>query len=174
MLLAGRREGLVGALQDPLRADVDPGAGRHLAEHRQTLGLETAELVPVREPGHEQRVRDQHARRARMGAEDGDGLAALDEQRLVGFELEQRRDDRAQRLVAAGGPAGAAVDDEPGRVLGHLGVEVVAQHPQGGLLVPALAVELRAARRVYGGQITDERFDQGVGGGGHAETLSGR
>ncbi len=31
------------------------------------------------------------------------GLPALHEQRLVGLELEQRGDDRPQRLVAAGG-----------------------------------------------------------------------
>src|SRR5205823_10242761 len=115
----------------------------------------------------------QDARRARVRAENGDRLAALDEQRLVGLELEQCRDDRTQRVVTAGGAAGAAVDDEPGRVFGHLGVEVVAEHPQRRLLVPALAVQLGTARSMYRGQVADERLDQGVGGGGHAETLSG-
>ena len=63
VLLAGRRERLVRALQDPLRADVDPAAGGHLAEHRQALGLEPPELVPGRPARHEQRVRDEDARR---------------------------------------------------------------------------------------------------------------
>ncbi len=171
--LPGGGEGLVGALEDPLGADVDPRTGRHLTEHRQPLGLQPPELVPVGEPGHEQRVRDQDARRARVRAEDAHRLAALDKQRLVRLELEQRGDDRPQRLVAAGGAAGAAVDHQPGRVLGHLGVEVVAQHPQGRLLVPALAVKLGAPRRAHRGQVADERLDQGVGGCGHAETLSG-
>ena len=62
MHLAGSAEGLVGALEDPLRADVDPRPRRHLPEHRQPLGLEPAELVPGRPLRHEQRVRDQHAR----------------------------------------------------------------------------------------------------------------
>ena len=92
--LAGGGERLVGALEDALGADVDPRAGGHLAEHRQPLGLEPAELVPVREPRHEQRVGDQDARRARVGAEDADRLPALHEQRLVALELEQRGHDR--------------------------------------------------------------------------------
>ena len=148
MLLARGGERLVRALQDPLRADVDPGAGGHLAEHRQPERLEPAELVPRRPARHEQRVRDQHARRARVRAEDADRLAALDEQRLVVAELEQRADDRLQRLVGARGPARAAVDDELLGMLGHLGVEVVEQHPQRRLGLPRARVQLgaRAAR----------------------------
>ena len=65
VLLGRRREGLVRALEDPLRADVDPAPGRHLAEHRQPERLEPAELVPGRPARDEHRVRDQHARRAR-------------------------------------------------------------------------------------------------------------
>ena len=41
-------EGLVGALQDALRADVDPRAGGHLPVHREAELLEPAELVPGR------------------------------------------------------------------------------------------------------------------------------
>ena len=55
-------EGLVGALQNPLRADVDPRARGHLAEHHQALRCELVELRlrgPVR---HEVRVRDEDAR----------------------------------------------------------------------------------------------------------------
>src|SRR6185369_7669104 len=43
--------------------------------------------------------------------------------------------------------AGAAVDDEVVRPLRDLRVEVVHQHPQHGLLRPALAAELQPARR---------------------------
>ncbi len=53
--------------------------------------------------------------------------------------------DRVERLPAAGGAAGAAVDDEILGVLGDLGVEVVHQHPQRGFLLPALAGQLGAA-----------------------------
>ena len=79
VLLTGGGERLEGALQDALGADVDPRAGGHLAEHGQALGLEPAELVPGGEARHQQRVGDQHPRGARVGAEDGDRLAALDE-----------------------------------------------------------------------------------------------
>ena len=91
---AGCREGLVRALEDPLCADVDPTSGRHLPEHRQPLGLEPPELVPRRPLRDEQRVRDQHARRALVRREHANRLAALDEEGLVGAELEQGRDDR--------------------------------------------------------------------------------
>ncbi len=76
-------EGLVGALEDALGADVDPRAGGHLAVHGQPQPLQAAELVrggPVR---HEQRVGDQHARRVGVGAEHRHRLARLHEQRLV-------------------------------------------------------------------------------------------
>ena len=76
-------EALVGALQDALRADVDPRPGGHLAVHRQAECLEPAELVPRRPVGHEVRVGDQHARRPLVGAEHADRLARLHEQRLV-------------------------------------------------------------------------------------------
>ena len=80
-----------------------------------------------------------------MGAEDADRLAGLHQHGLVVLQRAQRRDDRVERLPAARGPAGAAVDDEVVGVLGHLGVEVVHQHPQRGFLLPALAGDLGAA-----------------------------
>ena len=148
MLLAGRRKRLVRALEDPLGADVDPAPGRHLAEHRQALGLEPPELVPGRPARHEQRVRDQHARRSRMRPQHADGLPALHEQRLVVAEREQRADDRAQCVVVARSLPRAAVDDEVLRPLGDLGVEVVQQHPQRSLRRPrpARSARCRAAR----------------------------
>ena len=157
--LTGGGEGLEGALQDALGADVDPRAGGHLAEHGQAQGLEPAELVPGGEARHQQRVGDQHARCARVGLEDGDRLAALDEHGLVVLELEQGAHDGAEGVVAAGGAAGAAVDDQAGGILGHLRVEVVAEHAQGGLLVPALAAPLGATRRMHAGEVADERLD---------------
>jgi hypothetical protein len=94
-----------------------------------------------------------------VGLEDGDRLAALDEHGLVVLELEQGAHDGAKRVVAAGGAAGAAVDDQAGGIFGHLRVEVVAEHAQGRLLVPALAAAVGATRRVNAGEIADERLD---------------
>ena len=53
MLAARLREGFVCALNDSLRADVDPGAGRHLAVHHQPLAIEFVEMFPGRPFRHE-------------------------------------------------------------------------------------------------------------------------
>ena len=83
VLAAGLDEGLVGALHDALRADIDPRAGRHLAVHHQALLIELVEMVPGRPVRHEVGVGDQHARRIGVGAEHADRLAGLHQQRLV-------------------------------------------------------------------------------------------
>ena len=56
------------------------------------------------------------------------------------------RDDRVERVPRTRGPAGAAVDDQVLGALGHVGVEVVHQHPQGGLLRPPFRGDRGAAR----------------------------
>ena len=94
-------EALVGALHDPLAADVDPRAGGHLAVHRQPERLEPAELVPGGPLADQVRVRDQHARRPLVRAEHAHRLAGLDEQRLVVGERPQRAHDRVEGLPGA-------------------------------------------------------------------------
>ena len=79
-----------------------------------------------------------------------DRLAGLDEQRLVVPELAQRAHDRVEALPVARGLADPAVDDEVLGALGHLGVEVVHEHAQGGLLLPRPAGERGAARGADG------------------------
>ncbi len=152
-LVADGGERLVGALQDPLAADVDPRAGGHLPVHRQPERLEAAELLPVGPVADEVGVGQQHARRPLVGLDDADGAAGLHEQRLVVLERAQRAGDRVEGGPVAGGLAGAAVDDEVLRALGDLGVEVVVEHPQRGLLRPAEAGELGAARGSDGVQL---------------------
>ena len=51
-------KGLVGTLQNSLSPDVDPGAGGHLAVHREAQGFESAELVPGGPPRDQVSVRD--------------------------------------------------------------------------------------------------------------------
>ena len=135
-------ERLVGALQDALGADVDPGARGHLAVHGQAELLQAAELLPGRPLRDQVGVGDEHPRRPLVGLEHPDGLAGLDEERLVVVEVLEGRDDRRVGVPAPGGAAGAAVDDELVGVFGHLGVEVVHQHAHGGFLSPALAAAL--------------------------------
>ena len=87
MLAAGLGEGLVGALQDALRADVDPRAGGHLAIHHQAAFFKIIEDLLRGPLGHKIAVGQQDARSVDVGAHDTDGLAGLDEQRLVGREF---------------------------------------------------------------------------------------
>ena len=144
----GRRgERLVGALQDALRADVDPRAGRHLPEHDLVLGFELAEVLPRGPLPDQVRVGDEHARRLRRRLEHADGFSRLHEQRLVRFEAPQRRDDELEALPIARRLAAAAVHDEVRGILGHLGIEVVHQHAQRGFRRPRLARARSASRR---------------------------
>ena len=91
MLAADFGEGLVGALHDALRADIDPRARRHLAVHHQALAIELVEMLPGAPMRHEIGIGDEHARRILVGAEDADRLARLDEQGLVLLERAQAR-----------------------------------------------------------------------------------
>ena len=129
-------EALEGALQDALRADVDPRPGRHLPVHRQALVFEPAELVPVGPVGYEVRVGDQHSRRPFVGAHHTHGFARLDQHRLVAFERLEGSQHRPVRIPRPCRAAGASVHDQLVGVLGDLGIEVVLQHPVGGFLRP--------------------------------------
>ena len=144
-----RGEGLVGALQDALGADVDPRTRRHLAVHGQPELLQAAELLPGRPLRDQVGVGDEHSRGPLVRSEHPDGLAGLDEHGLVVVEILQRCDDRRVGLPAAGGAAGAAVDDELVGMFGHLGVEVVHQHAHRGFGRPALAAALGTAGRAH-------------------------
>ena len=143
-------ERLVGALQDALGADVDPGAGRHLAVHGQAQRLQPPEFVPGGPAGDQVAVGDEHARGQFVRAEYAYRLAALHEQRLVVFQALERLDNLVEAGPVAGGLAGAAVDDEFFGFLGDLRAQVVHQHTEGGLLMPALAVQRGAARGANG------------------------
>ena len=150
VLAGGLGEGLVRALQDALGPDVDPRARGHLAVHHQAAPLEVAEDLPGRPLADEVRVGDEDPRRPRMRAHDPDRLARLDEQRLVVAERAELADDRVEGVPAPRGAAGPAVDDEVVRVLGDLRIEVVHEHPEGRLLLPAAAGQLGAARGADG------------------------
>ena len=144
-----RRKGLVGALQDALGADVDPGSRGHLAVHGQPQRVEPPELGPVGPLRHQIGVGDEHPRRPLVGAEDADRLARLHQQRLIVLQNPEAGYDGVEGRPAAGGLAAAAVDDELVGMLGDLRVDVVHQHPHGGFLRPCLAGELGAARSVH-------------------------
>ncbi len=152
-------EGLVGALDDALAADIDPRARRHLAEHHQALAVELVEMLPGRPVRHDVGIGDQHARRVAMGAEHADRLAGLHEQRLVALEAPQRRDDAIEALPVARRPADAAIDHELARLLGDVGIEIVHQHAHRRLGQPALGREVGAARRADHAHVVDACHD---------------
>jgi hypothetical protein len=145
-----RRERLVRALHDALAADVDPAARGHLAVHREAAVLEVAEGLPRRPRGHEQTVRDQHARRARMCLKDTDRLSRLDQQRFVVLERSEGSHDGVKRLPVPRRLAGAAVDNEIVGPFGNVGIQIVHEHAQRGFLRPAFAGQRRASRRFDG------------------------
>src|SRR3954447_6141083 len=148
-LARDRGERLVRALEDALGADVDPRPRGHLAVHEQARGVERAELLPGRPLRHEVRVGDQHARRLLVRLEDRDRLARLDEQRLALAERRELALDRREARLVARGLADPAVDDEVLRALGDVGMQVVLEHPQRRLLLPAAAAKVGHAARRY-------------------------
>ncbi len=147
VLAAGLGEGLVSALDDALAADVDPGPGRHLAVHHQARAVELVEAVPGRPVRHQVGVGDQDARRVGMGPEHADGLARLHAEGLVVVQPLQGLDQDVVAAPVARRPADAAIDHQLLRALGDLGIEIVHQHPERRLGLPAPCVELPAPRR---------------------------
>ena len=156
-LFRDRRERLVRALHDALRADVDPRARGHLPVHRETERLEPPELVPGRPVRHQVRVREQHPGRHRVRAEDARRPPRLDEQRLVVAEPLQGRDDPVVVVPGACGLAGATVDDEVGGILRDVRIEVVLEHPERRFLQPSPAPQLGPARGADDGCIGHAR-----------------
>ena len=147
VLAAHLDEGFVGALDDALAADIDPRAGRHLAEHRQALPVEFVEFLERRPVRHDVGIRDQHARRVGMGAKDADRLARLDQKGLVRLQRPQGRHDPVVAFPVARRPADAAIDHQLLRPFRDLGVQIVHQHAQRRFGQPALAAEIAAMRR---------------------------
>ena len=99
------------------------------------------ELVPGRPLGDDEGVGDEDPGGLVVGREHGHGLAGLDDERLVVAERLEGFDDGPIAIPVAGGPSRPAVDDEVPGLLGHVGIEVVHQHPEGALLGPAPGVE---------------------------------
>jgi len=83
VLFARGGESLERALDDSLRADVDPRAGGHLPVHGEAHALELGELLEVVPVADQVGVSDEHTGRVLMGAEDANRLARLHQQRLV-------------------------------------------------------------------------------------------
>jgi hypothetical protein len=95
---------------------------------------------------HQIGIGQQDARRFRMGAKNAHRLARLHQQRFIVAERFQGAHQGVKRRPVARRAAGAAIDDQFVRVLGHIGIEIVVQHAQRRFLVPAMATQGGAAR----------------------------
>ena len=159
-------EGLVSALHDALAADVDPGAGRHLAVHRQALAIELVEVLPGGPVRHEIGIGDEHARRIGVRREHADRLAGLHQQGLLLGQSLQRLDDAVVAIPVARGAADAAVDDQLARDSPRLpGSRLFISMRSGASVVQVRALKCvpRAARMI-----------RGLEGGEHGLTPQGR
>ena len=94
-----------------------------------------------------------------MGAEDGNGFAALDEERFVVIEASQRLDDRVERLPRTRGTSRSTVNDEFVGAFRDLGIEIIHQHTESGFLRPPFAGYGGAARRA---DVTTEGLHDGA------------
>ena len=146
MLATGLHEGLIGALHDPLTADVDPAARGHLAIHRQPFGVEFVEVFPGGPVRHEVRVGDEHPRGVFVGFKHANRLAGLHQQGFVVFEFGQCLNNGVIAFPVARGAANAAVDHQLVGVFRHLRIKVVHQHAQRGFGEPAFGSKGGAAR----------------------------
>ena len=142
MLPSGLGKGLERALHDTLSADIDPRPGGHLAVHHQALAIELAEMIPVGPVRHEVGIGDQNPGRIRVGLEHTHRLARLHQQGLVRLQPFQRGDDLVEILPRPRRAPDAAINDQFMRVLGHVGVQVVHQHPHRRLGDPMLGTDL--------------------------------
>ena len=140
-------EALVRALDDALACrcrSTSPRSSARTSSARAPRGGGTRPRSPSRARGWSWRsaraAPTRCVRKTPTGLPDWTSSVSSSSQRL------QRADDRVEGLPRARGAAGPAVDDEVLRALGHVGVEVVHQHPQGRLLRPAAAGQLGAAR----------------------------
>ena len=136
-------EDLVGALHHALRADILPVAGGQAAPADQVAVGELVEILCRRPLADHVAVGHDHDRRPGMGAQQADGFAGLDDQRLVLVHGGERLDDLGVRGPVARGLAEGCVDDE------LVGVfcdgEDVFEQAQQAFLAPAAAAQVGAA-----------------------------
>jgi hypothetical protein len=144
VLVGHSREGFVGALEDALGGDVNPGAGRHLAVHHEAHLVELVEVFLGTPGGDEVGVGNEDAGSVGPGFEHTHGFARLHEHGFVRLQGLESFDDGLVFLPVAGGAAGTAVHNQLVVDQGYGGVEVVFEHAQGSFGLPGFAAQLGA------------------------------
>ncbi len=143
VLFAAGHKGLVRALDDALRADVDPRTSRHLTVHHEPRPVQLVEMLPGGPVWDEIGVGDEHTGRVEVRLEDAHRLARLDQEGLVGPEPFEGLYDLVIAFPIPHGSPGPPVDHQLGGVFSDLGVEVVHQHAHGRLGEPGSAGQRR-------------------------------
>jgi len=105
-------QGLVGALQDALRADVLPGPGGHPGVRGEALIDQGLERGPDTPGADDVGVGHQHQRREAVRGEQADARARLHHQSLVLLHPRERGHDAIVAVPVARGPGAAGVDDQ--------------------------------------------------------------
>ena len=152
-LVGDRGEGLVGALEDPLGADVDPRTRGHLAVHGEPERLEATELRP-RRPVAARGWSSRSARAAPTRGSRSTPTGRPDWTSIVSspFSVVSVRTSASKLRQSRAARPVPAVDDEVVGPLGDLGVEVVLQHPQRAPPGASPSAESRAVRAARTGR----------------------
>ena len=147
MFFGHGRKCFVGALQNSLRADVNPATRGHLAVHHQAGAVQFVEALPIIPVAHQIGIADQHARRMFMRAKHRHRLAGLHQQRFIVLQRAQRAHNGVKAFPVARRFPRAAINHQILRLLRHIRIKIVHQHAQRRFLLPAFAGKLRAASR---------------------------
>ena len=142
VLAARVQERIVRAVHDALRADVHPAARRHLAVIGDAHFLGDFPVLLVVELADHERIRDDHARRRRLGFKEAQRVAGLHDQRLViRHDFQVLFDETVLHPVLADA-ARLAVGDELVGIEANLEIEVIVNHDLKGLALDAVALVL--------------------------------
>ena len=150
MLAAHFDKRFISPLHDALAADVDPRTRGHLAKHHQAFFVELAKMFPVGPRRHQVRVGDQHAGGVLVCLENANRLAGLHQQGLVALQLGKLRNDGIEAFPVPGRLADAAIYHEVLRPLGDFRIEIIHEHAQRRLGLPAFCLQPGAGRRLDG------------------------
>src|SRR6266849_4998293 len=147
VFLRRRRKRLVRPLQNPLRADVNPASRGHLPVHHQSRAIQFVEAVPIIPVPHQIRIAQQHPRSVFMRSENPHRLPRLHQQCFIRLHRLQRPHNRVKTFPVSRRLPRPAVHHQIFRLLRHLGIEVVQEHPQRRFLLPSFARILHPPRR---------------------------
>ena len=139
---SGVEQGVEGAVDDALRADVHPSAGSHLAVVGHAQGGGPVEVLLIVEGAHHQTVGDDDPGCQLVGMEQTQRMAGHDNQRLLIGQLLQILLDEPVLHPVLADLAGLAVGHQLIGIQRHVEVQVVVDHHLDSPALDALALVL--------------------------------